>query len=208
MINTTNELQRATLDDWDNLNLSERNWNIPLVFNELVNQENRSELFSRGLYIHVQKNIQNRSVFDNNLNPKVVNRAHTYMIKWGKFKDGILSRRKEDFADHYHYREPNFPELPNVAVRFRPYHRTPTNPKPIVDGIFRAGSSSTLLHLVSTELDITYEKKLGNLVKDIFSPLGEYIKKERINIPLNSVDEEQLLVDIELLFEMFERWSV
>jgi hypothetical protein len=38
MINTTNELQHATLDDWDNLNLSERNWNIPLVFNELVNQ--------------------------------------------------------------------------------------------------------------------------------------------------------------------------
>ena len=207
MENTTNELQLATLDDWDNLNLSNGNWNIPLVFNELVNHENHSELHSKGLYIHVQKNIQNRSVFDNNPNPKVVNLANTYMIKWGKFNDGILKRRKDDFANHYHYRVPNFPELPNVAVRFRPYDILPANanPRPIVDDEFRSGSSSTLLHLVSTKFDIAYEKELGNLVKDEFRPLGVFIPRERINIPIeNIVDEQQFLDDILALFTNFE----
>lgn len=208
MVNITNAINYATLNDWVTLNLSMRNWSIPPVFNELVNRENHSELYSRGLYIHVQKNIESRSVYDNNLNPRVVNFAQTYMVKWGKFTDGILKRRKDDFASHYHYKEPNFPEIPNVAVRFQPYVLQLANPRPIVDGQFRSGSSSTLLHLISI-LDPTHENELGILVQSIFSPVGEFIRKERINIPIETIENEhQFLDDITRLFEIFENYRI
>ena len=200
MIDITSQIKEATLDDWDNLNLSHTDWNIPEIFEELVNDNNEKHI--QGLYLHLQKNEICRAIYDNNSPPKVINHAHTYMIKWGKFTEGILRRRQDDFRDHYHFRPPTFPVPINVSVRFRQYRRPPNNPKPIVDQNFRSGSSSTLLHLIHAT-DTANENELGQRIKESFNQMGTVIPQERINIPIDVIDEQELRNQLINAFEDF-----
>jgi len=56
-----------------------------------------------GLYLMIISNPHKQDVYDNNSKPKVVIKAESISVKAGKFTNGIINRRKDDFGTHLHY---------------------------------------------------------------------------------------------------------
>lgn len=122
MIDITKIIAKADYVVWDNKVISEGYW----IENDLISECMTKERFRQTLYVHVLKNDTNDSVWDNNgkidapggrsgtKNPKKVIFPRSYMIKFGKATlrsepnerwKGIISRRQDDFRNHYHTRD-------------------------------------------------------------------------------------------------------
>jgi len=186
----------------------------------LLDSSGADEKFRQTLYVHVMKNEKEYNIYDNNKRPKVIVKPQSYMIKFGKTdhyadeKDkwkGIINRRQDDFKSHYHHRTgighahriPLTP--PSSRTRIHPRHPH-----------LRIGSEGTILHLLIelNKKDKTYiknkEKELKKMFKSTFLrnpryPGAEFIKMERINIPIESVpDEDDFIKHVEDVFERFE----
>lgn len=56
-----------------------------------------------GLYLMIISNPHKQDVYDDNSKPKIVIKAASISVKAGKFTNGIINRRKDDFGTHLHY---------------------------------------------------------------------------------------------------------
>lgn len=219
MKDITKAIQRASLTDWDEKIPDIAHWTTY----DLWDSSKAIEKFRHTLYVHVMKNEKEYAIWDNNgrhystiihpasytgQKPKTVIEASSYMIKVGKSEGGIVSRRKLDFESHYHHRTGIRHSHALALSRTGRIH--PRHPH------LRIGSEGTILHLLIdlNKKDKTYIKNKEQELKEIFKsrflgkpsyPGAEFIKMERINIPIASVRNERNF--IEHVREVFERFE-
>lgn len=232
MENITNAINDVPHEVWDSNIRNNEFWGTALTLSQinLLTENGDCERFRQTLYVHVIKNDSEFDIYDNNgkigapggrnggKNPKIICDSKSYMIKFGKtdhYKKahdqwkGILNRRREDFKDHYHTRE-NINHPYKVSLN-------PRKPNSYSDNrIINKNAITNVLHLIinlnnRTSADIKLlEKQLTNDFKNHFLSQDTYlnsrlIPKERINIPIeNIIDEQQFLDDITALFTNFE----
>lgn len=216
MKDITKAIQGASLTIWDQKIPHNPYWKKHC----LLDSSGAIEEFRQTLYVHVMKNEKEYNIYDNNKRPKVIVKPQSYMIKFGKTdhyadeKDkwkGIINRRQDDFNSHYHHRtgigHANRIPLTPPSSRKRIHPRHPH---------LRIGSEGTILHLLIdlNKKDKTYIKNKEQELKEIFKsrflgkpsyPGAEFIKMERINIPIASVRNERNF--IEHVREVFERFE-
>ena len=216
MEDITKAIQGASLRIWDQKIPDNTYWKK----HGLLDSSGAIEEFRQTLYVHVMKNEKEYNIYDNNKRPKVIVKPQSYMIKFGKTdhyadeKDkwkGIINRRQDDFKSHYHHRtgigHANRIPLTPPSSRTRIHPRHPH---------LRIGSEGTILHLLIdlNKKDKTYIKNKEQELKEIFKsrflgkpsyPGAEFIKMERINIPIASVRKERNF--IEHVREVFERFE-
>tara|TARA_B100001287_G_C22669728_1_gene524678 strand:- start:1598 stop:2179 length:582 start_codon:yes stop_codon:yes gene_type:complete len=91
-MNLTNEFSRISITDWE-LPISSLNNKFSSVI----------ESIKDGLYLMIISNPHKKDIYDNNKNKKVVIKAEGTSVKVGKFNNGIIKRRRDDFRNHLHY---------------------------------------------------------------------------------------------------------
>tara|TARA_B110000285_G_C14928077_1_gene516003 strand:+ start:293 stop:874 length:582 start_codon:yes stop_codon:yes gene_type:complete len=82
--------------------ISNSDWKLPM---RKLNTKFTSSVASikDGLYLMIISNPHKQDVYDDNSKPKVVIKANSISVKAGKFTNGIINRRKDDFGTHLHY---------------------------------------------------------------------------------------------------------
>ena len=214
MEDITKAIKGASLKVWDEKIPGNAHWNT----HGLLDFGGANEKYRHTLYVHVMKNEEDYNIYDNNPIPNEIVHPHSYMIKLGMTRrydkypwKGIIGRRQDDFKSHYHHRTgighadriPLTP--PSSRTRIHPRHPH-----------LRIGSEGTILHLLIdlNKKDKTYIKNKEQELKEIFKsrflgkpsyPGAEFIKMERINIPIASVRNERNF--IEHVREVFERFE-
>lgn len=232
MYDITNAINGASNEVWDSNIRNNYYWEQALTLsqNKLISENGLYEKFRQTLYVHVMKNDSEYDIYDDNgrigapggrsgnKNPKIICYSKHHMIKFGKtdhYKNscdqwkGIVNRRREDFKNHYHIRE-NINHPYKVSLDPRRLNNHSDN------RIINNSAISTLLHLIIDLNDrcsadiVRLETQLSNdfkhqLLNQDSYPNSRFIRKERINIPIeNIVDEQQFLDDITSLFANFE----
>lgn len=219
IVEKTKAIKGASLTIWDQKIPHNPYWKK----HGLLDSSGDDEKYRQTLYVHVMKNEKKYAIWDNNgrhystiihpasytgQKPKTVIEASSYMIKVGKSEGGIVSRRKLDFESHYHHRTGIRHSHALALSRTGRIH--PRHPH------LRIGSEGTILHLLIelNKKDKTYiknkEKELKKMFKSTFLrnpryPGAEFIKMERINIPIASVSsEDEFKKHITKVFEAFE----
>lgn len=221
IIDITKEIQGTSQEQWDEKIIGNNYW---VEKNLLIDNVNK-EKYRQTLYIHVIKNNENYSIWDNNGKieaeakqcPKKVIYPNSYMIKFGKtdyYKDqkdkwkGIINRRQDDFKLHYHKRH----DIPHkYKISLNPSSKKGTNSSHL-----RIGSESTILHLImdlnkfDASIIDNYEQQLIRKMKSVFLnnsnfTNSELIPKERINIPIKTINEDDLVKKIKYTFSEFKK---
>tara|TARA_B100001287_G_scaffold237216_1_gene210104 strand:+ start:203 stop:886 length:684 start_codon:yes stop_codon:yes gene_type:complete len=221
IINITKSINGATQNIWDKGIIGNDYW----VEKNLLIDNGNTEKYRQTLYIHVIKNNENYSIWDNNgkieaearQGPKKVIYPNSYMIKFGKtdyYKNpkekwkGIINRRQDDFKLHYHKRH----DIPHkYKVSLNPSSKKGTNSSRL-----RIGSKSTILHLImdlnkfNASIIANYERQLIRKMKSVFLNNSNFtnsklIPRERINIPIKTINEDDLLEKIEYTFTEFKK---
>jgi len=223
MTNITKAIKGASLKIWDEKIPHNPHW----IKHGLLDPGRANEKYRYTLYVHVMKNEEKYAIWDNNggahltprktQKPKIIAYRESYMLKWGKSEKGIISRRRDDFQKHYHFRDDDRHQ----------YHINLTLPHTKSK---RVGSAGTLLHLIidfkskhpqlpDDELKSIIRKAEKELEKSIESafpitPPGGFISNstfvskiynERINIPIASVrNERNFIAKVTKVFEAFE----
>ena len=82
--------------------ISNSDWKLPMSILK-TKFSSPVAIIKDGLYLMIISNPHKQDVYDDNSKPKVVIKADSISVKAGKFTNGIINRRKDDFGTHLHY---------------------------------------------------------------------------------------------------------